>query len=192
MTMLHETEKQKMLAGELYDAGADQLVQERLNARRLCREYNATTEVEVGKRNRLLKELIGKCGTQVSIEPSLKCDYGYNIHLGENFYANFDLVILDVCEVRIGDNCLIGPRVSLVTATHPLDLETRSSGLELGSPITLGNDVWIGAHAVINPGVTLGNNVVVAAGAVVTKSFGDDVVIGGVPAKVIKSLEKKP
>lgn len=187
--MSDRTEKEKMLAGELYQAWDDILVQERLTARRLCREYNATTEEETEQRKKILTRLLGTCPPGTFIEPTFKCDYGYNIHLGENFAANFDLIILDVCEVRIGRNCMVAPRVCIFTATHPLDLKTRSSGLELGKPVTIGDDVWIGGNSVINPGVELGDNVIVASGAVVTKSFGSNLVIGGVPAKVIKTLE---
>ncbi|OXX25946.1 sugar O-acetyltransferase, partial [Vibrio sp. V06_P1A73T115] len=111
-----------------------------------------------------------------------------NIHVGENFYANFGCVILDVAEVRIGNNCFIAPQVGIYTATHPTDPIQRNSGLEYGKSVVIGHNCWIGGHATINPGVTLGNNVVVASGAVVTKSFGDNVVIGGNPAKVIKEI----
>ena len=177
------TEKQKMLAGELYNASDETLVAERASARLICRTYNKTTEEMLKVRTDILRDLLGGCGKKLQIESDFKCDYGYNIFVGENFYANFDLTVLDVCPVRIGDNCLIGPRVTLCTATHPLDAAARLRGLELGKPITIGNNVWIGAGAIINPGVTLGDNVVVAAGAVVTQSFGDNVVIGGVPAR---------
>ncbi|MBQ7189297.1 MAG: sugar O-acetyltransferase [Kiritimatiellae bacterium] len=176
------TEKQKMLAGELYNASDETLVAERASARLICRTYNKTTEEMLKVRTDMLRDLLGGCGKNIQIESDFKCDYGYNIFVGENFYANFDLTVLDVCPVRIGDNCLIGPRVTLCTATHPIDAATRLRGLELGKPITIGNNVWIGAGAIINPGVTLGDNVVVAAGAVVTQSFGDNVIIGGVPA----------
>ena len=177
-------DKQLMLAGEMYQAGDPLLVQERDRAKQLCARFNRDPDYD------LLRELLGSAPSAMIIEPSFRCDYGYNIHLGENFYANYDLVILDVCEVRIGRNCFIAPRVSICTAGHPLEAEPRSAGWELGRPITIGDDVWIGAHAVINPGVTLGNRVVVASGAVVTKSFGDDVVLAGVPAKAVKSIEQ--
>ena len=108
--------------------------------------------------------------------------------MGENFFTNYDVVILDVCKVTIGDNCLIAPQAGIYTAAHPLEREVRISGLEYGSPVTIGNDVWIGGGARILPGVTLGNNVVVGAGSVVTKSFGDNVVIAGNPARVIRHL----
>jgi len=176
-------EKEKMLAGEMYQAGDHQLVAERARAQRICRLYNESPD------RALLSELLGDCPRDITIEPNFKCDYGTNIHLGANFYANFDLTILDVCEVRIGKNCLIGPRVGIFTASHPLDLSLRRSGVEFGAPISIGDDCWIGGHVVINPGVTLGNNVVVASGAIVTKSFSDNVVIGGVPADVIKKLD---
>ena len=176
------SEKEKMLAGELYLASDADLVVERARARKLFRDYNRDPRPEI------LRELLGSCPSAIAIEPDFKCDYGYNIHLGENFYANFDLVILDVCEVRIGRNCLIGPKVGIYTATHPLDVEIRRAGWESGAPVTLGDDVWLGGHCVINPGVTLGNNVVVASGAVVTESFPDNCVIGGVPARIIRKL----
>ncbi|MBK1832841.1 sugar O-acetyltransferase [Roseibacillus ishigakijimensis] len=178
-------EKEKMLAGELYQANDELLITERTRAKRLCKQFNANQD------DSSLRELLGTSPANFTIEPFFRCDYGSNIHLGENFYANFDLVILDVCEVRIGRNCFIAPRVSICTAGHPVAAAPRSAGWEFGKPITIGDDVWIGAHAVINPGVTLGNRVVVASGAVVTKSFGDDVVLAGVPARVIKTIPQK-
>lgn len=174
------TEKEKMQQGSLYDASDPELAQARARAQKMCHHYNEKPDRSI------LKELLGTCPEKITIEPHFKCDYGGNIHLGENFYANFDLIILDVCKVVIGDNCLIGPKVGIYAATHPLDPALRRSGAEFGAPITIGNDCWIGGHAVINPGVTLGDNVVVASGAVVTRSFGNDVVIGGVPARVIR------
>ncbi len=177
-------DKQQMLAGELYQADDPLLIEERSRAKQRCAEFNANPD------NTILRELLGSAPATLTIEPSFRCDYGYNIHLGENFYANYDLVILDVCEVRIGRNCFIAPRVSLCTAGHPVEAVPRSAGWEFGKPITLGDDIWIGAHAVINPGVTLGDRVVVASGAVVTKSFGDDVVLAGVPARVVKTIEQ--
>lgn len=184
-----KTEKDKMLCGELYDAANPQLLQERLNARRLTRLYNQTIETDEEKRTALLKELFGSTGKNINIEPTFRCDYGYNIHVGENFYANFDCVFLDVCEIRIGDNCFIAPGVHIYTATHPLDPIERISGKEFGKPVTIGHNVWIGGRAVINPGIIIGNNVVIASGAVVTKDVPDNVVVGGNPAKIIKSIE---
>ncbi|WP_018392862.1 MULTISPECIES: maltose acetyltransferase domain-containing protein [Bacillaceae] len=183
------TEKEKMLDGKLYLSADPELMNERENARRLTRLFNQTLETENNKRITLLKELFGSTGENIHIEPTLRCDYGYNIHIGENFYANFDSVFLDVCEIRIGDNCFIAPGVHIYTATHPLNPFERISGAEYGKPVTIGNNVWIGGRAVINPGITIGNNVVIASGAIVTKDVPDNVVIGGNPAKIIKWID---
>lgn len=177
-----------MLTGELYNASDPELLKERLNARRLTRLYNQTLETDENKRTELLKELFGSTGKSLYIEPTFRCDYGYNIHVGENFYANFDCVFLDVSEIRIGDNCFIAPGVHIYTATHPLNPTERISGVEYGIPVNIGHNVWIGGRAVINPGVHIGNNVVVASGAVVTKDVPDNVVVGGNPAKIIKQI----
>ncbi|WP_047984730.1 maltose acetyltransferase domain-containing protein [Ornithinibacillus californiensis] len=185
-----KTEKEKMIAGELYDPTDPELVSARLNARRLTRFYNETLETDEVKRTELLKELFGSSGESIFIEPTFRCDYGYNIHVGENFYANFNCVFLDVCKINIGENCFIAPGVHIYTATHPLNAKERISGIEFGKPVTIGNNVWIGGSAVINPGVTIGNNVVVASGSVVTKDVPDNVVIGGNPARVIKAIEE--
>ena len=181
-------QRERMLRGDMYFSADEALVKERHRARRLCRAYNATTEEQGEERTRLLKELLGGTGEALTIEPDFTCDYGTYITVGENFYANFGLVVLDTCPVRIGNNCMFGPRVSLFTAGHPLDPEVRNSGWEFGAPITIGDNVWIGGGSILNPGVTLGNNVVVGSGSVVTKSFGDKVVIAGNPARVIRTL----
>ncbi|TCS40184.1 sugar O-acetyltransferase [Reinekea marinisedimentorum] len=183
------SEKQKMLAGEMYDPGDSELRAMRKAARLKFEAYNKTSINERLERARLLKELLGSTGKRVYIEPIFSCDYGSNIHVGEDFYANFGCVILDVCEVRIGKNCMLAPQVGIYTASHPLEPAARNSGKEFGKPVTLGDNCWVGGHAVINPGVTLGNNVVVASGAVVTKSFADNVVLAGNPARVIKTID---
>lgn len=184
-----KSEKEKMLNGELYQAGDQELVKDRLNARRLTRLFNQSLETEDESRKEILRELLGSTGTHYYIEPTFRCDYGYNIHVGENFYANFDCVFLDVCEIRIGDNCFLAPGVHIYTATHPLDAKARISGAEFGKPVTIGDNVWIGGRAIINPGVKIGNNAVIASGAVVTKDVPDNVVVGGNPAKVIKQID---
>lgn len=184
------TEKQKMLAGQYYDPSDAELVELRLNARLTTEKFNQTSTLYVEEREQILKALFGTTGNSLHVESSFNCDYGCNIHVGENFYANFNCVILDVAEVRIGDNCFIAPQVGIYTATHPIDPVERVNGLEYGKAVTIGNDCWIGGNATINPGVSLGNNVVVASGAVVTKSFPDNVVIGGNPAKVIKTISQ--
>ncbi|AOY74986.1 maltose acetyltransferase domain-containing protein [Clostridium formicaceticum] len=183
-----KTEKEKMANGELYNATDPELVKERLNARRLTRLYNQTLETDQSKRVALLQELLGSTGRNIYIEPTFRCDYGYNIHVGENFFANFDCVFLDVCEIRIGDNCFIAPGVHIYTATHPLDPNERVSGAEYGIPVSIGDNVWIGGRVIINPGVKIGNNVVIASGTVVTKDVPDNIVIGGNPAKIIKQV----
>lgn len=187
-----KTEREKMLAGALYNAGDAELCQARARARRLCRAYNATPEEAAEQRGALLRELLGSVGNDVLIESDFKCDYGCNIHVGDHFYANFDVLILDCCEVRIGKNCLLAPRVCIYTATHPIDSYERNEvGLEYGKPVTIGDNVWIGGGAVINPGVTIGDNAVIASGAVVTKSVPANVVAGGNPARVLRVLEQK-
>jgi len=185
-------EKQKMLAGQLYAPNDPELVALRARARRLFETYNRTGIDDAEQRAGLLRELLGSSGDNIVIEPAFYCDYGENIHVGDNFFANFNCVILYVAEVRIGDNCMLAPQVGIYTATHPLDPKERRSGREYAKPITIGDNCWIGGLAVINPGTTLGNNVVVASGAVVTKSFGDNVVVAGSPARVIRTIEAKP
>lgn len=183
------TEKEKMIAGELYNPSDVQLVEERRHARITFGEYNSSHPDEKENRKRLLEELLESKPQNLYIEPPFYCDYGYNIQLGANVYMNFNCCILDVSTVKIGDNTMFGPNVQIYTATHPLEYKTRNSGLEYAKPITIGNNVWIGGNATIYPGVTIGNNVVVAAGSVVTKSFPEDVVIGGNPAKIIKTID---
>ena len=181
------TEKEKMLAGKLYRASDAELSAAHRRAISLCEKLNFGF-LSDGERDSLTRELLGKCGKRAVLGRGFWCDYGKNIEVGENFSTNYDVVILDVCKVTIGDNCLIAPQAGIYTAAHPLEREVRISGLEYGSPVTIGNDVWIGGGARILPGVTLGNNVVVGAGSVVTKSFGDNVVIAGNPARVIRHL----
>jgi len=186
--MQMETEKEKMLAGEMYDPADLVLLKDREEARRKVRIYNQTLETEGEKRTKLLKELLGSTGENVYMEPNIRFDYGYNTFVGENFFANFDCTILDVCEVQFGNNCMLAPGVQIYTATHPINPTERNSGKEYAKPITFGNNVWIGGSAIINPGVTVGDNVVIASGAVVTKDVPDNVVVGGNPAKVIKQI----
>ncbi|WP_110429968.1 sugar O-acetyltransferase [Glaciecola sp. KUL10] len=182
------TELEKMLSGQDYFASDKQLVKMRFDARDRLDEINAVKQSDVKKRAQLFKQLFGQTGKRLYIESTFKCDYGCNITVGENFYANFGCVILDAAKVTFGDDCMLAPQVGIYTAAHPLDPVARNKGIEFAKPITLGHNCWVGGNAVINPGVTLGNNVVVASGAVVTKSFGDDLVIGGNPARVIKSI----
>lgn len=186
---LNMTERQKMLAG-MYYCLDDELKDQFKNARLLTEKINASSFADADKRVEYIKQLFGSCGEQIYIEPDFHCDFGCNIHVGDNFYANYGCVILDCAEVRIGKNCFIAPQVGIYTATHPVNPTERNSRVEYAKSVTIGDNCWICGHAVINPGVTLGNNVVVASGAVVTKSFGDNVVIGGNPARVIKKVEE--
>ncbi|MFB6250544.1 MAG: sugar O-acetyltransferase [Halobellus sp.] len=183
-----DAEREKMLRGELYDANNADLIAARNETRDLTDEYNRTAATETDRRRELLEELLGAVGEECRIEPPFRCDYGDNIYLGESFYANFDCVVLDVCPVTIGDGCLLGPGVHIYTATHPLDPKKRAEGLEHGSPVTIGDNVWIGGQAVLNPGITVGDGSVVGSGAVVTTDVPEDVVVRGNPATVIKSL----
>lgn len=182
------TEKEKMLAGQLYFHGDSELKAMYLRARTLCSELNTIPFDQPEKRTEVIKLLFGRTGEKVFVGSGFECDYGVNIEVGENFFCNYGVVILDVCKVKIGKNCLIAPQVGIYTACHPLEREVRTANLEYGKPITIGDDCWIGGRAVINPGVCLGDNVVVGSGSVVTKSFPSNVVIAGNPAKIIKQL----
>ncbi|RYX84928.1 sugar O-acetyltransferase [bacterium] len=182
------TERQKMLAGQLYDASDKELTGLRQRAREVTSAYNSTRTTEVDVRRALLNRLLGRMPPKIEIEPPFRCDYGTNIYLGDNFYANFGVVILDVAEVRIGKNALLAPNVQIYTAHHPLDVETRISMLELGSPVTIGDNVWIGGGAIILPGVTIGDNSVIGAGSVVTRDVPPNVVAAGNPCRVIREI----
>jgi len=182
------TERERMLAGALYDAGEETLVAARQNARRLTRLINQTTEEELDRREALFRELFGSIGEDFFIEPTFRVDYGCNIRIGNAFYANFDCIILDVAPVTIGDNVFFAPRVSLYTAKHPIDAAVRNSGLELASPIRIGSNVWVGGNTVINPGVTIGDNVVIGAGSVVTRDIPSNCVAVGVPCRVLRPI----
>lgn len=185
------TEKEKMLAGELYDAFLDKsLAEDRIKAKCLCHKFNALSPDKLDERKAILKELLGKTKESFYIEQNFWCDYGYNIEVGENFYANHDCVMLDPAKITFGDNVFIAPQCGFYTAGHPLDVEARNSGLEYAYPITVGNNVWFGGHVSVMPGVTIGDNVVIGAGSVVTKDIPSNVVAVGNPCKVLKKLEE--
>jgi len=183
------TEREKMVSGERYDPSDPDLVADRRRARELTGEFNGTGAGETERRRGLLRRLFDDLGAACQIEPPFRCDYGYNIGVGANFYANFDCVILDVCPVEFGSHCLLGPGVHVYTATHSLDPAERREGLEYGKPVTVGDDVWIGGQAVLNPGVTVGDGAVVGSGAVVTDDVPPDVVVQGNPAAVVRERE---
>ncbi|WP_050616310.1 maltose acetyltransferase domain-containing protein [Bacillus testis] len=183
-----KSEKEKMIAGEMYQSNDPQLCSDREHARKLTRLYNTSKETDTEARQNILAFLLGKAGKHLTIEPDFRCDYGYNIHTGDFFFANFNCVILDVCPVTFGDHCMLGPGVHIYTATHPLDAKERASGFEFGKPVTIGNHVWLGGGCIINPGVTIGDNAVIASGAVVTKDVPPSTVVGGNPARVLKKI----
>jgi maltose O-acetyltransferase len=181
------TEKDKMLAGELYNPLDPELVRARERARDLCRDLNATRERDQDNRRRLLMELLGRGGESVWMQPPFFCDYGSNILLGERVYFNFNCVVLDVCRVTIGDFTLFGPAVQIYTATHPMNAELRRNQ-EFGKPITIGSDVWVGGGAILCPGVTIGSKTVIGAGSVVTRDIPTGVFAAGHPCRVIREI----
>lgn len=183
------SEREKMLRGELYRADDPELVAARMKARNLCYQLHHEQRGDIQSRQQILTELLGSGGETATIEPPFQCDYGSNIYLGENVYFNFNCVVLDVCEVRIGNHTLIGPSVQIYTATHPMNAELRRKQ-EFGKPITIGSDVWIGGGAILCPGVTIGDRTVIGAGSVVTKDLPPNVFAAGNPCRVIREIDQ--
>ncbi len=181
------SEREKMLAGELYDALDPELVAARDRARDLCQELNATRERQADKRRRILCELFGRGGDTVWMQPPFYCDYGSNIELGERVFFNFNCVVLDVCPVRIGSFTLFGPAVQIYTPMHPFNAELRRRQ-EYGKPVEIGSDVWVGGGAIILPGVRIGSCSVIGAGSVVTRDVPDRVFAAGNPCRVIREI----
>lgn len=189
--MTAPSEREKMISGQLYDASDPELVHERFRARRLVARYNATDPEDVAGHRAILEELLGGVGADAWIETPFHCDYGWNITLGERAYMNFNCVVLDCAPVEIGALTKLGPAVQLSAATHPVDPAERATGLESALPITIGRNVWIGAAAIVGPGVTIGDNSVIGAGAVVVKDVPANVVAVGNPCRVIRKIENK-
>ena len=185
------SEKDKMLSGELYKSFDAELLAERQRAKEIVFRYNSLQPSMIEERNELLKSLFGSVKGNFFIEPPFRCDYGCNIEIGENFYANYNLVILDCAKVTIGDNVLIGPNVGIYTAGHPLHFELRNEEWEFACPITIEDNVWIGGNVVLNPGVTVGRNSVVGSGSVVTKDIPANVVAAGNPCRVIREITEQ-
>lgn len=177
-----------MLTGKPYYANGDILFRERQHAKSVLFALNALHPDDIAGRDQMIKGLLGKTGSRFYFEPPFRCDYGYNITIGENFYANYNLVILDCAPVTIGDNVMIAPNVGLYTAGHPVHHEPRNQGLEYAFPITIGNNVWIGGNVVVNPGITIGDNVVVGSGSVVTRDIPANTIAAGNPCKVLRYL----
>ena len=180
--------KDRMLAGRLYLANDPELVADRARARALLELYNGTRTLEHEDRAGLLRELLGEVGEDVVIMPTFRCDYGYNISLGAGTFVNYDCVLLDVVPIRIGAACQLATQVQLLAATHPVDPDPRRQGWEAGSPITLGDNVWLGGGVIVCPGVTIGDDTVVGAGAVVTHDLPPGVVAVGNPARVHRAI----
>lgn len=182
------TEVEKLRAGLEYDMTDSEVDGLKLNALKICQKLNAIPMTDAVEREKVVRELFGSVGKNPTVLPVFNCDNGKNINVGDNFLANYNVTILDIREVDIGDNVMIAPNTLITTVNHPLNPMGRRKHLGIAKPVKIGNDVWIGANVVILPGVTIGNNVVIAAGAVVTKDIPDNVLVGGIPAKIIKSI----
>ncbi|AXC11079.1 Maltose O-acetyltransferase [Acidisarcina polymorpha] len=183
------SEKEKMLAGDLYRAVGPELAADLMHADRVLRDYNATSLTEAGARLGLLKELLGSVGDGVTIRPPFLCDYGYNIHIGRDSFVNFGCVFLDVVSIVLGENCQVGPGVHLYTADHPRDAQLRRQGYESGAPIHIGKNVWLGGGAIVVPGVNIGDDAIVGAGSVVTRDVPPGATVAGNPARILRPKE---
>ena len=184
-------QKERMLNNLPYRAWLDGLEEERLACKTKTYEYNNIPPRDRAKRKKLMRTIVGKIGEEFNIESPFQCDYGYNIEIGENFYSNHNLIILDVGRVKIGDNVQVAPNVSIYTAGHPVHPETRNTGYEYGIDITIGDNVWIGGSVSILPGVTIGENAVIGAGSVVTKEIPANVIAAGNPCRVIREITEE-
>lgn len=181
-------QKERMQANLPYKAWLDGLDEERLENKKRIYEFNNLPPDRFEEKNELIKNILGKTGEHIIVEQPFRCDYGKNIEIGENFFANYNLVILDVGKVKIGDNVQFAPNVAIYTAGHPVHPDSRNSGYEYGIDITIGDNVWLGGNVVVLPGVNIGNNVVVGAGSVVTKDLPDNVIAVGNPCRIIREI----
>ncbi len=184
-------QKDRMLAGLPYKAWLDGLSEERMENKMRVYEYNHCPPNETEKKQRLIREILGKAGVGVNVEAPFVCDYGKNIEVGDYFFANYNCTILDVGKVIIGNNVQFAPNVALYTAGHPIHPDSRNSGYEYGIGITIGDNVWLGGNVVVNPGIHIGNNVVIGSGSVVTKDIPDNVIAVGNPCKVIREITEE-
>ncbi|MDZ5783099.1 sugar O-acetyltransferase [Marinococcus luteus] len=185
-----KSEKQKMMNGELFLPHDPELAAERLEAKLLLEEYNSISVRERERSNQLLQEIVGTMGEEARISPPFWCDYGYNIYLGNHFFANFNCVMLDEAPITFGDGVMLGPGVHIYTVNHPMEEVSRATLQEYGSPVTIGHNVWIGGGAIINPGVRIEDGAVIASGAVVTKDVSARTLVGGNPARLIRLLDQ--
>ena len=185
------TQRERMLAGLLYNAADQELCEARIRAKHLTYLYNTCDPADMEKRAAIMKELIGEQAEHTWIEAPFYCDYGTNIEFGDNFYSNVHFTVLDCAKVTFGHDVMIGPNVDIYTAGHPVHPETRCTEWEYAMEVKIGDRVWIGGRSVINPGVTIGNDCVIASGSVVTKDVPDGVIVGGNPAKVIRRITEE-
>ena len=184
--------KERMLANLPYKSWMDGLNEERMECKKKLYEYNNMHPEKQAEREKLLREILGKTKEgYLCIESPFHCDYGYNIEVGTDFFANYNLIVLDVGKVKIGDHFMCGPNVQICTAGHPIHPESRNSGYEYGIDITIGENVWIGGNVLVCPGVTIGNNVVIGGGSVVTKDIPDNVVAVGNPCRVLREITEE-
>ena len=188
------TELEKMKAGEMYDYSDPEVRAAHVRAVQLCDEYNDTKRTETARREEILRELFGSLGENVLVEKNIRAGCGFNLHAGDNFFVNYDCVFLDVAPITFGNNVLIGPQCGFYAVNHPLDAALRSTSVERGYPITVGDDVWFGGGVKVMPGVTIGSNVVIGGGSVVVRDIPDDCLAAGNPARVIRKLppRRKP
>ncbi|RPA57421.1 sugar O-acetyltransferase [Aerococcus agrisoli] len=183
------TEREKMLEGLLYDANYDEaLIAERAVAKDLCFDFNQTRPSDVAGQTKIMQDLLGKTGDNFTVVAPFWCDYGSNIEIGDNFFANHNCVILDGAKVTFGDNVFIAPDCGFYTAGHPLDAERRNQGLEYAKPITVGDNVWIGGGVKVMPSVTIGDNAVIGGGSVVTKDIPANVIAVGNPCRILREI----
>ncbi|WP_028402005.1 sugar O-acetyltransferase [Ectobacillus panaciterrae] len=181
--------KEKMRLGEMYCGFDNELVRARENAKKLTRLYNLTTDAERDYREMLINKLFGKHGLNTFIEPNFRCEFGYNIEVGDNFFANFDCIILDCGKIKIGNNVWLGPRVQIYSVNHVMEPQARKEGYEIAAPVNIADNVWVGGNTVINMGVSIGENSIIGSGSVVTKDIPANVVAVGNPCRVIKKID---
>ena len=184
------TNKENMLAGKLYhvDKEIHKMFKE---SKQFQEEFNQTCYKDGVRRGQIIRQWFGKVGQNYFVQPPFFCDYGKNIEIDDNFFANYDCVFLDVCKIKIGRNVVMSPRVSLITATHPIDAAVRNTTYQLGAPITIGNDVWIGTGVIVNPGVTIGDNIVIGSGSVVTTDLESNAIYEGNPARKVRDITEE-
>ncbi len=185
------TELEKLKAMQPFNTDDPEVMAVKKRARKLTAALNNSSEDEPQRRTEILKELFGDCTDDIFIKPPFRCDYGFNIHAGKKFFANYDCIMLDAGPITIGDNCLLGPKTCIYTVSHDINPVKRAQGISYAKPIQIGDNVWVGGNCIILPGVTIGNNAIIGAGSVVTKDVPDNAVVAGNPAKALRYLTKE-